>query len=107
MTAMRKIRLRFLNKIRYARSGCWIWTGAPCTKGKYGHLNIGGKYKRAHRIAYELFIGPIPKKLHVLHNCDTPLCVNPDHLFVGTQYENLADMTNKGRRYYATKQRKH
>lgn len=82
--------------------GCWIWTGYQ-VKG-YGGLGRGtaedGK-DYAHRISWVLHRGPIPPGMHVLHHCDTPLCVRPDHLFLGTCHDNHMDMMAKGR--YARK----
>lgn len=78
---------------------CWLWTGACDTHG-YGHLGVGRKTVKACRVAYELTYGPIPKRLCILHKCDNPLCVRPVHLFLGTQTDNLADMTAKGHRRY-------
>lgn len=74
---------------------CWIWTGAS---DRYGYLYIDGKPIRAHRISYELFVGKIKEGHVICHKCDTPLCVNPKHLFPGTQKENLLDAQSKGRR---------
>jgi len=71
---------------------CWLWRGPK--RGRYGSV---GETGYAHRRAYERFIGPIPPGLYVLHRCDTPLCINPSHLFLGTQQDNLDDAKAKGR----------
>jgi hypothetical protein len=78
--------------------GCWLWTGSRRPDG-YGVVHLPrGKQTRAHRLIYEAVVGPIPSGLHLMHTCDNPPCVNPAHLRPGTQRENLADMTAKGRR---------
>ena len=77
--------------------GCWLWTGAR-NKAGYGLARKDGRWHRAHRVVYELVIGPIPIGMNLMHTCDNPPCVNPDHLRPGTQRENLEDMTRKGRR---------
>lgn len=85
---------------RYVRKseGCWLWTGARISTG-YGLIRIDGSGRLVHRVAWELHTGqPVPLKLCVLHKCDTPLCVNPDHLFVGSRADNVHDMDAKGRR---------
>ena len=77
--------------------GCWVWMGARVSKG-YGNLWHGGKSISAHRHAWELTVGPIPPGMHVLHHCDNPPCVRPDHLWLGTNRENQIDSRDKGRR---------
>lgn len=80
-------------------SGCWNWNGANESKrGGYGLFWMLDDHRRASRVAYEIYVGPIPAGLHVLHKCDNPPCVNPDHLFVGTPLDNARDCSAKGRR---------
>ena len=76
--------------------GCFIWQGNKDNDG-YGRININKKSKLAHRIAYATLVEEIPLGLHVLHTCDKRPCINPDHLFLGTQVDNIQDMVNKGR----------
>ena len=78
-------------------TGCWIFSGSWDVRG-YGRFNTRVKNSRAHRFFYEELVGPIPSGLMVCHKCDTPPCVNPDHMFLGTNADNMADMTRKGRR---------
>lgn len=78
---------------------CWIWTGAKCDG--YGVFRLSGPKKeniRAHRFAYEREHGKLLPGLHLCHKCDNPSCVRPEHLFVGTNYDNIADSMMKGRR---------
>lgn len=76
---------------------CWIWQRS-CIRGGYGSFMLVGKQKRiAHRFAYEMFVGPIPKRQLVLHECDNPPCCNPQHLFLGNHKKNIRDMVKKGR----------
>lgn len=90
---------RFWLKVQKG-SGCWLWTGGKHGRG-YGGLHCGGKvfrkYLQAHRVSWELHHGPIPDGLWVLHKCDNPICVNPDHLFLGTRQDNMGDCAAKGR----------
>lgn len=91
---------RFWKHVTFT-STCWLWNGAHNTHG-YGLLwHRNGKRKWAtlvHRIAWELHNGPIPEGFCVCHHCDTPNCINPSHLFVGTLTDNIRDMDRKGRR---------
>lgn len=76
---------------------CWIWQGGKNNIG-YGMFRDGKKMRTAHRVSYELFNRQkIPKYMCVCHSCDQPLCVNPDHLWLGTMKDNMQDMASKGR----------
>ena len=80
--------------------GCWEWTGHRTPKG-YGEIGLGSRSAGvglAHRLSHELMKGPIPDDLCVLHSCDNPPCVRPEHLFLGTKADNNRDMDAKGRR---------
>lgn len=78
---------RFESKIMQAEDGCWLWTGTVTGSG-YGYFGRDGKTLRAHRVAYEHYVGPIPDGLHLHHLCRQKTCVNPDHLLPMTQGEN-------------------
>jgi hypothetical protein len=77
-------------------SGCWLWCGSVSSDG-YGTFHADGKQRGAHRVAYELHCGKIPVGMHVCHRCDVPSCVNPSHLFLGTNQDNMRDKMKKGR----------
>lgn len=83
--------------IMRSESGCWLWQRAKQGRG-YGVLQVGTKTMQAHRFAYQELVEPIPAGLFVLHRCDQPLCVNPQHLYLGTDKENLADQYARNRR---------
>lgn len=96
---MRSLLDRFLEKVGACEGTCWLWL-ASTDKDGYGQIGSGGAQGtmlKAHRVAYEVFVGPIPSGKCVLHRCDNRWCVSPDHLFLGTQKENLLDMKAKGR----------
>lgn len=79
-------------------TGCLLWTGYKCGRnGGYGRTRFWQKRQLVHRLAWQMEHGPIPDGMCVCHKCDTPLCVNVDHLFLGTQQENTADKVKKGR----------
>lgn len=87
---------RFWTKVQKTEHGCWLWTGATDLRG-YGRFRGVGKSCLAHRFSYELHYGPIAVGALVLHHCDTPSCVRPDHLYAGTQADNVRDMWGRGR----------
>jgi hypothetical protein len=89
---------------RYSNEGepdqCWEWTGKARHPFGYGVFGLGTRQAgtmQAHRFSYQLYVGPIPDGMCVLHKCDNPPCVNPDHLFLGTRADNNHDMIAKGR----------
>lgn len=102
MRIKRPLKERLLeNIIPEPNSGCWLWTGPLINKDGYGSIKVDGISKMPHRLSYQVFKDDIPKGLYVLHKCDTPCCINPDHLFVGTAKENTEDMIKKNRKFIA------
>lgn len=91
---------RFWSKV-HKTQGCWIWVACKGNKG-YGGIRAG-KEQRAHRVAYILTYGDIDDNLCVLHRCDNPSCVRPDHLFLGTQQQNIEDCVSKKRNHFGEK----
>ena len=89
-------KLSFLEKVKKEELGCWEWQNCKCSEG-YGSFWNGTKLVGAHIFSYELHIGNVPKGINVCHHCDNPGCVNPSHLFLGTQLDNVRDMYQKGR----------
>lgn len=89
------------------KTGCWEWQGTITGNNGYGSMRIPGKQTAyVHRLSYVLYKGPIPVGMKVLHKCDNPICINPDHLFLGTQLENIhdRDQKNRCRNRYSVKQ---
>ena len=86
----------FWSKVSKSPHGCWNWT-AHTDKGGYGTLSVGASPCKSHRFSWMIHRGAIPEGLGVLHKCDNPRCVNPDHLFLGTNTDNTEDRDAKGR----------
>lgn len=87
---------RLLNHTK-EENDCWIWCSATRMKFGYGAIKVKGKTLSAHRYSYTLHHGDIPAGMFVCHKCDNPKCINPDHLFLGTNSDNMKDAYSKGR----------
>jgi HNH endonuclease len=94
---MQNLLKRFEAKVNKTADSCWYFTGCPSMV--YPWFWLDGKNVHAHRVAYELYVGEIPQGLNVLHKCNTPRCVNPDHLYTGTQAENIQQCVTDGRHF--------
>lgn len=86
---------RFLKNSKISESGCWVWQKG--TKNGYGHTMLKGKPQQAHRASWMIFVGDIPNGMQINHKCHNRACINPDHLYVGDQKQNMADMMVAGR----------
>lgn len=90
-----QFRRRFMSKYQEG-GGCWGWTGIRSRKG-YALIWCDGNTRRAHRVMWRLAVSEIPPGKQILHHCDNPSCVRPDHLFLGTNEINVSDKVSKGR----------
>jgi len=88
---------RFFSRVRFEENGCVVWIGARNRYGRIQHGGRGSKLLQVHRLSYDLFNGPVPDDMLVLHKCDNPPCVNPSHLFLGSHQDNADDRERKGR----------
>lgn len=82
-----------------ADGDCLIWQGGTSGAAKYGHIRVNGKMQKCHRLSYQLHKGDIPGDMVVMHSCDRPACINPEHLSLGTQKDNMKDMRSKKREH--------
>lgn len=94
------LRERFWNNVdlpfNATDEDCWLWKAAKDSCG-YGRMSVNNTNSTMHRLSFELHKGSIPSGMLVCHTCDTPSCVNPSHLFLGTEKDNMRDMKSKGR----------
>ena len=99
-----KVLERFWPKVRKTDE-CWEWIAGTRGKTGYGSFKIDGEVIDTHRVSWMIHFGPIPEDKFVLHKCDNRKCVRPDHLFLGTQLDNVRDMISKGRQHKPLKGR--
>ena len=97
---LKPLRERFFGKVDIS-GDCWQWLGYRAPSG-YGLFWTGKRDERAHRVSWQFHNGPIPDGLHVLHHCDNPPCVNPGHLWLGTDADNVRDKVKKNRHCYGS-----
>lgn len=96
---------RFNEKWVKAENGCHVWVAGK--RQKYGCFYYKKRYEGAHRVIWDYTYGQIPEGMFVCHKCDNPSCVNIDHLFLGTQFDNMRDMANKKRHPYPVAEKHH
>lgn len=87
---------RIQNSVSIDEKGCWLWMGSKHRQG-YGNIRFKKKYGLTHRVTWEIYKGEIPTGMKVCHKCDMPSCCNPEHLFLGSQKDNVNDSQDKGR----------
>lgn len=97
------VKARLIASVNKSAEGCHVWQGF--SKNGYGVTSLNGRLEQAHRASWKVFIGDIPLGMQVNHKCHNRLCINPEHLYVGTQVENMADMDRAGRRNAAIGER--
>ena len=91
-----RLPLEFWRRVEASDAGCWLWVGA-INRGGYGRFSQNARQRRAHRVAWEALVGPVPADQVLRHKCDTPHCVNVEHLELGTHKDNAQDCSRRGR----------
>lgn len=94
--ARKPLHVRLIERTVFGATECWHWRGVTNSFG-YGRFSYEGRTQVAHRLSYVAFRGPIPEGMSVLHKCDNPSCINPEHLWLGTYTDNRRDCLSKGR----------